>query len=52
VHTWTFRSEPRRLASDYKGDPVNEYRAFFGLGVDGLFSDFPDIAVKARSGTQ
>jgi glycerophosphoryl diester phosphodiesterase len=52
VHTWTFRSEPRRLASDYKGDPVNEYRAFFGLGVDGLFSDFPDSAVKARSGTQ
>jgi glycerophosphoryl diester phosphodiesterase len=52
VHTWTFRSEPRRLASDYKGDPANEYRAFFGLGVDGLFSDFPDSAVKARSGTQ
>jgi glycerophosphoryl diester phosphodiesterase len=52
VHTWTFRSEARRLASDHKGDPVNEYRAFFGLGVDGLFSDFPDVAVKGRSGTQ
>jgi glycerophosphoryl diester phosphodiesterase len=52
VHTWTFRNEPRRLASDYKGDPVNEYRAFFGLGVDGLFSDFPDAAVKGRAGTQ
>lgn len=52
VHTWTFRSEPRRLASDYKGDPVNEYRAFFSLGVDGLFSDFPDAAVKGRSAAQ
>ena len=52
VHTWTFRSEPKRLASDFKGDPVNEYKAFFALGVDGLFSDFPDHAVKARAGTQ
>ena len=52
VHTWTFRSEPRRLASDYRGDPANEYRAFFALGIDGLFSDFPDHAVKARAATQ
>jgi glycerophosphoryl diester phosphodiesterase len=52
VHTWTFRSEPRRLASDFNGDPVNEYKAFFAIGVDGLFSDFPDHAVKARAGTQ
>lgn len=48
VHTWTFRSEPRRLASDFQGDPAAEYRAFFALGIDGLFSDFPDHAVKAR----
>jgi glycerophosphoryl diester phosphodiesterase len=48
VHTWTFRSEPRRLASDFKGDPAAEYKAFYGLGIDGLFSDFPDAAVKAR----
>jgi len=27
VHTWTFRSEPRRLASEYKGDPAAEYTA-------------------------
>ena len=52
VHTWTFRSEPKRLASDFKGDPANEYRAFFALGIDGLFSDFPDAAVKARSPSQ
>lgn len=48
VHTWTFRSEPRRLASNFDGDPGEEYKAFFALGVDGLFSDFPDAAVKAR----
>lgn len=48
VHTWTFRSEPKRLASNYKGDPVAEYKAYFDLGVDGIFSDFPDHAVKAR----
>jgi glycerophosphoryl diester phosphodiesterase len=52
VHTWTFRSEPRRLASDFKGDPLNEYRAFYAIGVDGLFSDFPDAAVKARGAVQ
>jgi glycerophosphoryl diester phosphodiesterase len=48
IHTWTFRNEPYRLASDYEGDPLNEYRLFFRLGVDGLFSDFPDTAVAAR----
>lgn len=48
VHTWTFRNEPRRVPSDCKGDPVAEMKAFFDLGVDGLFSDFPDSAVKAR----
>jgi glycerophosphoryl diester phosphodiesterase len=48
VHTWTFRNEPKRLASDFKGDPAAEYKAFFALGIDGLFSDFPDAAVKAR----
>ncbi len=48
IHTWTFRNEPRRLASDFKGDPAAEYKLFFGLGIDGLFSDFPDTAVKAR----
>jgi glycerophosphoryl diester phosphodiesterase len=52
VHTWTFRSEPRRLASDFKGDATAEYQAFYKLGVDGLFSDFPDAAVKARKAMQ
>ena len=48
VHTWTFRNEPRRLASDFKDDPVLEYKMFYALGVDGVFSDFADTALKAR----
>ena len=32
------------------GDAGAEYKAFFALGLDGLFSDFPDQAVKARDG--
>ncbi len=48
VHTWTFRNEPRRLAADYHGDPKAEYKLFFALGIDGLFSDFTDTAVAAR----
>jgi len=48
VHTWTFRNEQRRLAKDYSGNPVNEYLQFFELGVDGVFSDFPETARTAR----
>jgi glycerophosphoryl diester phosphodiesterase len=49
VHPYTFRNEQRRLARDYAGNPVNEYLAFYELGVDGLFTDFPDTALVARS---
>lgn len=49
VHPFTFRSEQRRLASDYKGNPVNEYLTFYELGVDGMFSDFADSAFVARA---
>ncbi|PKL77526.1 MAG: glycerophosphodiester phosphodiesterase, partial [Candidatus Melainabacteria bacterium HGW-Melainabacteria-1] len=48
VHPWTFRSDTEYLQADYKGDPGAEYRQFFDLGVDGVFSDFPEHAVKAR----
>jgi glycerophosphoryl diester phosphodiesterase len=48
VHPWTFRSDGTFLAPDYHGDPEREYDQFFSLGVDGLFSDFPDAAVHAR----
>ena len=49
VHVFTFRNEQRRLASSYMGDPQAEYLQFFRLGVDGVFSEFPDTAVTARS---
>jgi glycerophosphoryl diester phosphodiesterase len=56
VHAWTFRSENTFLPADFRigpdpaghGDASAEYALFFALGVDGLFSDFPDVAVKAR----
>jgi glycerophosphoryl diester phosphodiesterase len=48
VHPYTFRNEQRRLASDYKGNPVEEYLLFYRLGVDGMFSDFPDTAFASR----
>ena len=48
VHPYTFRNEPRRLAANYKGNPVNEFLTFYELGVDGLFTDFADTAVAAR----
>ncbi|HYN92205.1 MAG TPA: glycerophosphodiester phosphodiesterase family protein, partial [Thermoleophilaceae bacterium] len=48
IHTWTFRSEQSRLAIQYGGNPINEYLQFYGLGIDGVFSDFSDTAVTAR----
>jgi glycerophosphoryl diester phosphodiesterase len=58
IHTWTFRSEQSRLADDYAEDPlatpplqrnpINEYLQFYKLGIDGVFSDFPDDAFVAR----
>jgi glycerophosphoryl diester phosphodiesterase len=47
VHVWTLRSEPVFLSPSYGGDPVKEYRQFAGLGVDGIFGDFPDVAHAA-----
>jgi len=49
VHPYTFRDEPEFLAPDYALDPVKEYLQFYLLGVDGVFSDFGDTAVRARS---
>ncbi len=48
VHPYTFRNEQRRLAYDYEGNPINEYLLFYELGVDGVFSDFPNTAFAAR----
>lgn len=49
VHPYTFRNEQRRLASNYQGNAINEYLAFYALGVDGVFSDFADTAFAARA---
>ncbi len=50
VHAYTFRSEPFLLARGYGADPQAEYRQFYALGVDGVFSDFPDQAARALVG--
>jgi len=40
-----------RIGSDPAayGDAASEYRWYFALGVDGVFSDNPDTAVAARN---
>lgn len=49
VHPFTFRNEAKHLTSTEQGHPQREYTLFFGLGVDGLFSDYTDTAVAARA---
>ena len=56
VHPWTVRAEniylPKTLQRGTDpaahGDVDAVYRALFATGIDGLFSDFPGLAVKAR----
>ena len=61
VHAWTFRNENKFLAAEHRqGNPASpfylsatgnaaaEYELFYGLGLDGLFSDNTDTAVAAR----
>jgi len=44
VHGYTFRND----ASLYGfTDPTEEYRAYYALGIDGVFTDFPDTARAA-----
>jgi glycerophosphoryl diester phosphodiesterase len=52
VHAYTFRNESRRLLSNYQNNPILEYQAFYKLGIDAVFSDFTDTAIKARSENQ
>jgi glycerophosphoryl diester phosphodiesterase len=57
VHAWTFRSENVFLPTEYRngsepttyGNTEAEYHDFFKLGLDGVFSDHPDMAVAARN---
>ncbi len=48
VHPFTFRKEAQFVLAAYSGDVVAEMEYFYRLGVDGLFSDFPDLARQAR----
>jgi glycerophosphoryl diester phosphodiesterase len=56
VHPYTFRNENQFLPLELRsgadpsayGRAFAEYDQFFGLGVDGLFTDNPDTAVEAR----
>lgn len=48
VHPYTFRNESKHLAANFQDSPLEEYRAYFALGVDGVFSDYTDTAVAAR----
>jgi len=57
VFPWTFRSENFFLPAELRrgedlrahGDAAAEYRLFYDLGVDAVFSDFPEQAVSARA---
>jgi len=46
VHPWTFRSERDFLPQGL--DLEGELRAFLGVGIDGFFTDQPDVGVRAR----
>jgi glycerophosphoryl diester phosphodiesterase len=47
VHIWTLRAEPVFLSPSYHGDFEAEFRQFRDAGVDGIFTDFPDVAFRA-----
>jgi glycerophosphoryl diester phosphodiesterase len=48
VHPYTFRNEPRYLASNYAGNPNKEFEQFINLGVDAYFTDFPGTGDLVR----
>ncbi len=58
VHAWTYRAENHFLPAELRrggtpvdhGDLAAEIRQHLALGLDGLFCDFPAIAVAARDG--
>jgi glycerophosphoryl diester phosphodiesterase len=49
VHSYTFRNEAVYLTGFDKGDPQAELLTFFRAGVDGVFTDFANTAVAART---
>jgi glycerophosphoryl diester phosphodiesterase len=57
VHPWTFRAENHFLPSNLRGggaptdlgDLMSELRTFLATGIDGFFTDHPDVGVRALS---
>jgi glycerophosphoryl diester phosphodiesterase len=47
VHIWTIRVDKEFLPAGYHGKPEAEFEQFRQLGVDGVFTDFPDVAAKS-----
>jgi glycerophosphoryl diester phosphodiesterase len=55
VHPWTFRAENAFLPLEFRrgedraarGDGQGEIAAFLQMGIDGLFTDHPDVGVAA-----
>ena len=58
VHAWTFRAENAFLPAEFQagaaplmpGDMRGELQAFLALGLDGFFTDHPDLGVVAVYG--
>jgi glycerophosphoryl diester phosphodiesterase len=48
VHAWTFRAEAAFLPANVR-DAAAEYAVFYATGLDGVFTDQPDLAVAARA---
>ncbi|HYT66084.1 MAG TPA: glycerophosphodiester phosphodiesterase [Vicinamibacterales bacterium] len=46
VHPYTIRIDKEFLPAGYAGKPEAEFEQFRSLGVDGIFTDFPDVAAK------
>jgi glycerophosphoryl diester phosphodiesterase len=57
VHPWTFRAENHFLPANLRsgasptdlGDLMSELRAFIATGIDGFFTDHPDMGASAVS---
>lgn len=47
VHAYTFRDEARFRLEQFGDSATAEYAAFYDMGIDGVFSDFPDTARQA-----
>jgi len=47
VHPYTFRAESVFHPLDFPNDPVAEIALYLGFGIDGFFTDNPDVGVTA-----